>query len=408
MRANSLIRRRRNDRGAVLILVAVFVVVAVVMLAAVIDLGALRQEKREVTMSTDAAALAAVQSANFASITGPTDCGSALTTPETVLNDPTQVTVERVARDFLLENGGSTFLECWIVPDGLGSGYVTVTATEDVEYAFGKAVGQDSGSVGGTSSAAYTLDLGGGLRPIGVCKTSNSLDVPSLDFSTLLAPLAASGAIAPAGVPHFSITLSVEKLDGEDAECGIAPGHFGQIDFADDGNAKGTCDPSKPDKLIDGSYCEDLYNGWFGDLPADHVYSGNPGSEYPGTEQMFDNLRDEVGHFFVPVHDAVVKCAGSPKPTECDSVTGVPFRVSYYVEVTLDSYCLDSDANAACRIQRDDDGDGTIQNDEKFRWFKLDVYRVVEAAGLSTLPKTDDAEPIPARICATDEDVTYC
>ncbi len=50
-----------------------FAVVAVLMLAAVVDLGNLRQEKKQVTLATDASALAAAASIDFRS---PTATGS--------------------------------------------------------------------------------------------------------------------------------------------------------------------------------------------------------------------------------------------------------------------------------------------------------------------------------------------
>lgn len=397
--------RRGDDRGAVLIVVALFVVVAVVMLAAVIDLGGLRQEKRELTMSTDAAALAAVQTVNFSLLTGSTDCATALTMPTVALQEGL-VTAKDVVLKSLNDNGGSTYLTCTVVPDGAGSGYVTVKATEDVEYTFGKAVGQNSGSVDGTSSAAFTLDLGGGLRPVGVCQETDSLDAVSLNLGTQLVALAGLPA-APQGSPYISATLPVDKLD-DDSTCGEAPGHFGQMDFEDDGSGHGNCDPTKPDKLVAGTYCEYLYNGWYGDLPSDHVYSGDTGDDYKNTTDMFDNLKDSVGHFFIPVYSEVVDCKQKAKPAECDNIKGTPFRVTYYVEVELDSYCLVGNAKPDCRIEKDLDGDGTIKPAEQLRWMKFDVYRVVDASSVTALPKTDDAEEIPARICATDEDLSYC
>lgn len=404
----ALRRRCADDRGAVLIIVAVFAIVSVVMLAAVVDLGGLRQEKREVTLSTDAAALAAVQSADFTLVSTAMDCSAVPTNLEARLQEPTHLFVDDVVRKFLDANGGSMYDACEVVPDGLGSGYVTVAAKDSVQYAFGKAIGQTSGSVNGKSAAAFTLDLGGGLRPVGVCEATMSLDTPPKDFELLLAPLATTGASAPAGNPHFDITLPVEKLNDTDAPCGSASGHFGQIDFADSGNGQGNCDPTKVDKLIEDSYCEYLFNGWFGDLPSDQVFSGDPGSNYSGTTGMFDNLRDEVGHFFIPVYDEVIDCKVKPKPSECSTVKGAPFHITYYVEVELDSYCLDGSKRSTCVIERDVDGSGSIDNDERFRWFEFDVYRVISAAGLTQLPKTSDAEPIPARICAVDSDLTYC
>lgn len=403
--------RRRDDRGAVLVIVAVFMIVAVVMMAAVVDLGGLRQERREVTLSTDAAALAGVQAASFTGLTQDEPCDEVGTTAEAKLEDLTYLTVEIVVRDYLESNGGSELVDCRVFPDGVGSGYVTVTATDSVDYAFGKAIGQESGSVNGTSAAAYTLDAGGGLRPIGICENVNSLTASDGTngggLSTLLGGIGSTPVDSP-----IRLRLPVGNGTGnpnDDAECADAPGFFGQMDFEDDGDAQGNC-ALDAQQTTPNSYCDYLFNGWYGDL-QDHLAAGDSGSNYgPNVRAVLDYVIQNVGHFYVPVYDGVAECTGNNQPAVCEGVTAPRmFEVSFYAEVELESYCLQVNASPDCRMSEDLDGDGTTEDSEQgLYWMEFLVYRALDAEDVDSLPKTDDAEPVPPRICAVDGDASYC
>ena len=152
-------------------IVAVFTLVAVLMLAAVVDLGNLRQEKKQVTLATDASALAAAASIDFRKPDGDGHRrgfrGSVRST------DVVDTNVGAVAKRYW-PSPRIAAVARWGARSSSPRGkawtaYVTVTATESVDYAFSGATGQRSGAASGTSSARIAAASGGLLYPIGLC-----------------------------------------------------------------------------------------------------------------------------------------------------------------------------------------------------------------------------------------------
>lgn len=123
-------RLRRDDSGAVLMIVAVTLFVLIGMLVLTVDLGRAVAVKREMVTGTDAAALAAAQQCAFGNST-----------------DDAQAAAEAV----LAKNKASATLTTFEAP-GCGSPpeeahIVTVESTVDVEYYFAGIFGFDSGDV---------------------------------------------------------------------------------------------------------------------------------------------------------------------------------------------------------------------------------------------------------------------
>ena len=154
--------RRSDDRGAVLIIFAVFMMVAVVFLAFVVDIGNQRQDRRQLTTATDAAALDVAQTWARQSLTplgsfvnigsNKWDCTNAA---EEYLNANRQV----AAGDY----------ECvaQFVNEQFGS--VTVTAGGQTDYQVAPAIGIEEGEIASSTSVRIRSTPGGGLRPFGIC-----------------------------------------------------------------------------------------------------------------------------------------------------------------------------------------------------------------------------------------------
>jgi len=163
-------RASRDDRGAVLILVAVFSLVAIIFLAFVIDIGNQRQNRRQLNSGTDSAALALSQEwiADPANFTESYDCDSdAIGTRLIDNNDP---------------GGVLPTWDCSLTEVvRYRSGVLTVESDEAVDYAFGGATGVDSGGTGSLTSVLIQPVVGGGVRPVALC--TNSFDTTG--WSTL-------------------------------------------------------------------------------------------------------------------------------------------------------------------------------------------------------------------------------
>lgn len=219
------VTRRQGDRGAVLPIVAVFAIVAAVFLAFVVDIGNQRQDRRQLTTATDAAALDVAQSwadnsldplPSFTSISATSwDCGTA-------------------AQDYLDRNRsddtGSYDCTAEILDGQLGS--VSVCSAGTVDYSLGGITGQNAGSIGSTTSVRITSAIGGGLRPFAVCA-----------FDPDVAAWFAAGG-SPAGQV---LTLGGDKF--LPAECGQNNGNWGFVQF--ESQANGT--PGVVDSLRNGS-----------------------------------------------------------------------------------------------------------------------------------------------------------
>lgn len=367
MREKLIARRCRGDRGAVLVIVSVFMIVAVIMTAAVVDLGGLRQEKKEVTLSTDAAALAGASLADMedpeliASGSTPVDC-TLVATDSLAPNNDDFATVQSAVDDYLDRNGGSSGLDCQVVRTGARRGYVLVSADEIVEFAFGPAIGTASGSVAGVSVAAIQEHAGGGgLRPLAVCADGSTLGGTATDVRRLIE----EAEDAPDGVLNSGLgrdlTFAIDKANEEEG-CGVATGNFGQLDM-NGGSNPNSC--NNPD-----GFCWQMENGYDG--PVTNPVRGDTGNNFVPSSDAIEGLIANGIRFYVPVYNTAAGSGGTAE-----------FNITHYLEASFIDYCLQKND---CGI---DNADG-----DPMRWFRWQVFRIVNFATVGAPSAT------PPRICA--------
>lgn len=368
MRTRS-VRRRHEERGAVLIIVAAFIFVAVAMLAAVVDLGGQRQERKEVTLSTDAAALAGAGLADMEAdylLDRPrgtlVDCAN-VPVAERAENPYGFSNVEQAVDDYLLRNGESNPVDCKLARTDYKQGYIVVSADEIVDYSFGPALGVDSGSVSGLSVAAVEVNDGGGVRPIGICGRMEPLDgVSGYPSSFSLEELRAGITADVEGTPHtygldpsgyvltdavrkpYRARLPIDKVKG--GACGdgthAGSGNFGKLDF--------DIDATSTDCNTMGHFCHDYDEGYYD--PIDEDVKGDTGNNWnnTATNESTAYLEDEVGRFWAPVYTNLYKDTGVSY-----------FDIDYFVQLRMVDHCFDG----GCKF------DGAT-------WFDFEVSRLVD------------------------------
>ena len=381
--------RGEGERGATLIIFAVFLVVAVVMLAAVIDLGGQRQERKELTLSTDAAALAGASVAN-------TEDSDLLTAGNGVLVDCVQVgisstspnpdsfaNVQAAVDDYLLRNGESSRVDCKVARTSFKEGYVLVSADEIVDYAFAPAIGLDSGSVSGVSVAAIEVNNGGGLRPVGICGATETLagvsGYPEFTLGGLTTgggsggyKLDGDGYVIPStGTPtRTEITgrFAIEKVKG--GACtgftGGGSGNFGKLDFG--GGTSTSCTEI-------GFFCKDYADGYYGTLT--NPTKGDTGNNWSNTSTQNStvNLETNVGQFWAPVYSTATGPGGN-----------ADFTLTFFAQMEMVNHCF----TGGCKF------DGTT-------WFDLRVSRLVPYTPAGP-PLTDDSNLQRPAICSVTGD----
>ncbi len=337
--------RRRGDRGAILVIVAVFAVVAVLMLAAVVDLGNLRQEKKQVTLATDASALAAAASIDFRS---PTAKGNGVDCSSIKSTDAVDTTVGAVASRYWRENGGSGPLQCtaFFASTQAGTAYVTVAARESVDLTFAGATGQPSGAVTGSSSARIASASGGLLYPVGLCTAGA---VQSLQ-----------GALTKVYEPPVSTSILF------DGACGGA-GNKRQVQF-NVGLRGDSCGSV-------GMWCWDFNHGGFdvaGNAPA--IVESDTGKDWQKAEATIAALAAAHTRFWIPAIQA--------RPDLPQSGTFAKYQVTHFVEVEIQSY-------------------------SKRKGFSFLVYQVVPYT-TSGPPATSNTYTARVHLCGTGEGVAAC
>ncbi|MDE0801994.1 MAG: Tad domain-containing protein [Acidimicrobiales bacterium] len=313
----------RTDQGAVLPIVAVFTLVAAVFLAFVVDLGNQRQDRRQLTTATDAAALDVAQSwadnsldplASFTSINASSwDCSAA-------------------AQDYLDRNRtddtGAYTCTAEILDGQLGS--VSVFSDGDVDYSLGGITGQSSGSIGSTTSVRISSTIGGGLRPFAICA-----------FDPDVAAWFAAGG-SPSGQV---LTLGGDKF--LPPECGQNNGNWGFVSFPSQANGtpgvvdslrEGSTDPIASFNNGDADYDEekqvciddDASGGFYDDQDPVTCLIDFNGTTWnaAGVQSALDDLRDSQLTFSLPVYGERADLGGSR--------TGFP--VIGFAEVQLVSY----------------------------------------------------------------------
>lgn len=318
-------RSRRDDRGAVLIIVAVFSIVAVIFLAFVIDIGNQRQDRRQFTTATDASALDVAQSwatAKLASATYPG--GDCSVQAQDYLGRNRSETPDSYACDATRINGR------------LGS--VTVSAKGTVDYQIGQAIGFDEGGTGASTTVKISSTIGGGLRPFAVCATESALLEAWIDSQATATPLPPTDLII--GGPKFlpsncgenngnwgmvafqSQASGVGNINGDGLAGTIARGSLDEtitVDQSQSGDATTECNKSYATQASEkGISCvfQETGNPWTND----------------GVTDAFDYLKVNGIVFNLPVYGDRVDLGGSK--------TGFP--IIGFLEVELLSYCGDA------------------------------------------------------------------
>lgn len=140
---NLLERLKKEEQGAVLVIVAVALMAMLGMTALVVDVGALTLEKNRLSNATDAAALAAAR--ELPSPTAAEQIALEYVTYNNVLPEETKVTF----------NNDNT--------------KITVEATRTVNYTFARVLGINSGTVNARSAAAFgAISSATGVVPFGI------------------------------------------------------------------------------------------------------------------------------------------------------------------------------------------------------------------------------------------------
>lgn len=211
-------RIRRDERGAVLIIVSVFAVVSLIFLAFVIDIGNERQNRRQLTTATDAAALdVAQQWANASLSTAIMDGLVGGESDVYVCDSLAQATTQNNNEGLPVDS-----LECRAEDRG-SYGVVTVSVTEAVDYQIASAAGFTSSDTNSSTSVRITASGGGGLRPIALCGVQP-------DIANWIAGGGTGEPIFDVAQPKFLT-----------AECGNASGNWGLLDLTGNGaNSVGT------------------------------------------------------------------------------------------------------------------------------------------------------------------------
>lgn len=212
-------QRCTGERGAVLVVVAAFTIVAVIFLAFVVDIGNQRQDRRQLTTSTDAAALDVAKRWADNSLEPLTDFN---------LISAGRYDCSVSAQEYLGRNreiDAAYECEAEFLNGQLAS--VRVFSAGTTEYQVGSAIGIDEGSVNSTTSVRVTSTTGGGLRPFAVC--SRDPDVLAWYSAAVLA-VATNNP-----VPQDTITVGGPKFLPPQCEQNNANWGFVQFQAQDNG-----------------------------------------------------------------------------------------------------------------------------------------------------------------------------
>jgi Flp pilus assembly protein TadG len=246
-------RTRRDERGAVAVMVAIFLVMLMSMAAFALDSGNGWQTRRELITATDAAALAAAE-------TYAQNGNGCAGVPST----------------FVSANvSAASVTGCAFSNLGAGAGAVTVQAKTTVHYTFAGVMGIGDNDAHSSTTGAYGQPLGlTGLRPLGLCVASSAYE----QWLT-------SGMTTP-----FTATITYSKASP--ADCGAnVPGNWGVQDF--DGGANSSNDTK-----------DWIQNGYPGTVVAPSVVPGDTGAFSNSLSSALDTLVSSGTVFQLPVFDS--------------------------------------------------------------------------------------------------------
>ena len=267
-----------SDRGAAAAIVVLFLTAALGLSALVIDVGNAWQERRHLTISTDAAALAAAQD-YVRDINGCTVSAGVV-----VVSNNSEATMSSCANT---------------APAGSTPGRVTVEAQATVEYLFASALGFSDTTVSSSTTASYQSagSVYGGLRPFGLCAD-------------------ALNSLMPAVVPGNGVVHRIYYgKDDQPDSCGGSdvPGNWGLMDF--DGGANSQSDTK-----------DWVLNGYDGEVFIGDIIEGDTGAFSPALATELNYLMT-VDHFAVPIFD-----------TATDNGANAEFRILSFAAVRLHDY----------------------------------------------------------------------
>src|SRR3954447_7362587 len=249
---------RRDERGAVAVIVAILALVLFAAAAYAIDAGNLWQTRRNMVTATDASSLAAA--AQFA--VGHDGCAT--------------------AAQWLSANRPDGILDsCSPSGTSVDDGYVTVSGHTTVPLSFAGVFGMSNKQVQSTTTARWGVPSGAiGLRPIALCKTSS----PEL-LQWLNLP---AGPTGPTVTP-IKIMLSNAQPDACLDGSGKASGNWG-LAFGDGNNA--TSD------TVDW-----LNQGYPTEVSIGDEIHANTGAFSGSIQNTLTKLRDDGKWFALPVFD---------------------------------------------------------------------------------------------------------
>ncbi len=258
--------RRRQEGGAVAIMVALMSTMLIGIMAFVTDFGMAYANKAAVQNGADAAALAVARQVTTTASPTINCTGLALASAA----DPS---LRTLAEQYFAENtprGGSLAAgTAGLSFSCTSTGFtVSVTGTQDSPTFFGQIYGASKIPINQSAKAVVGPAVSvTGLRPFAVCQADANL----MKAATL----------------NFTISF-----DNSDAGCGYAPGNWGVLDF--NGGSNGT-----------GEVADWILNGYSGSVSVatpSYIY-GNPGAPNPGALESEMDLHPGDRH-----HAASVRC----------------------------------------------------------------------------------------------------
>jgi Flp pilus assembly protein TadG len=259
---------RRDERGAVAVIVAICAILLFAGTAYAIDAGNLWTQRRHMVTAADASALAAA--GDFA--VGVDGCAS-------------------TAAKYLTNNVSSATLEdCDHTTTSEDSGHVTVRGRTVADYTFAGIFGIDDKEVRATTSAEYGIPFAvAGLRPFGLCLYAGDPD----GTGPLLGPLQ-TWLNLPTGPTGQSAPITITYAKSHPNDCGgNAPGNWGVMDF--DGGANSNSDIQ-----------DWTLNGYPGEVSiSPPTVEGDTGAFSNSLDTELSALKSSGAWFGLPVFDSV-------------------------------------------------------------------------------------------------------
>lgn len=255
---------RRDDEGAIAIIVALLAVVLIGMAAFAVDLGNAYAVKRKLSVTADAAAIAGVSAASKALRAGTASCDTAsgLITPA-ARQTAAQAAAQTAAAAVMSQGdlSGNSTLTPVVLSCTADDIRVTVSNAQSVPTFFAGIFGvADTNPVGGATARAFVPGSASGLKPIASCTdTVNSRYDPNGPSKPFLV-----------------------FMDNSGNPCGIsASGNWGILNFDDQGQYNAA--PTGP---FDDPYCAAGNSAtcqalWMSTGYYDRVYVPNPSPWVP-------------------------------------------------------------------------------------------------------------------------------